>query len=63
MGSAGAMGLVGSDPMMLPASTDSGANFDFQNVGSNISNIVDFEKDFAQWFNGYDDFSSGLDIR
>ena len=59
MGGAGAMGLMASDPMIFPTDMDFGAEFDFQDVGSNMSNIVDFERD---WFNGNDDLSNGSGI-
>ena len=63
MGGVGAMGLMASDPMIFPNGMDFASEFDFQDVGSNMSNIVDFERDFGQWFNGNDDLSTGLDIK
>ncbi|RXW24861.1 hypothetical protein EST38_g1028 [Candolleomyces aberdarensis] len=63
MGGGGGVGMMGSDSMLFNTAMDFSTvvgEFEFGDVGSNI----DFERDFAQWFNGTnDDLSSSLELK
>ncbi|RXW24852.1 hypothetical protein EST38_g1027 [Candolleomyces aberdarensis] len=64
MGGGGGMGMMGSDSMLFNTAMDFSTvvgEFEFGDVGSNI---VDFERDFGQWFNGpNDDLGGGLEMK
>ena len=57
------MGLINSESMLFnPTGMDFGSvDFGFGDVGPNI---VDFERDFGQWFNGpSDDIAGSLEMK